>query len=95
MSTEGRLELVGQDARGFMAHLNCPEGKGGGVAADLTREHKEISYCADCLLDIPEEVCASFEVMEDGRETEDKPHLYGGYDPPVWRFDGTEWRTTA
>jgi hypothetical protein len=67
----------------------------GSSVGDVDDEGNEIAYCFSCGLRFPEEVCESFEPMEDGRETEEKPYAgTEGYDPPLWQFDGLEWRMT-
>ncbi len=86
--TETRLELIGEIEHGDIGHLNCTAGENVvGVSLDFG-----IGSCLGCWLEVPAEVCDSFVVMEDGLERPDKPYFYGGYDPPLWQFDGTEWR---
>jgi hypothetical protein len=89
------LVIVGETREGYMAHLNCETGADNCIVADVDSAENDISYCAGCHLDIPEEVCGSFEEVEDGMETENKPYAAGGYDPPTWQFDGIEWRMTS
>ena len=102
-----RVELLGENEKGLIVHLNC-EGGGdwladntpetvkdswGNGVLDIDEAGKDVSYCFTCGMVWPEEVCESFEPMEDGLEKEDKPYSgTGGYDPPLWMFDGLEWR---
>lgn len=89
---ESRVELVGEDRQGMISHLNCEKGSGNSLAI-IDENNVGFVSCSSCGLIYPDEVSQSFVPMEDGRETEDKPYAgTGGYDPPVWQFDGVEWR---
>lgn len=87
-----RIELVGEAEGGYAAHLNCLADTDNSLVLDVDEAGNDVSFCFGCDLDVPNEVSESFEVMEDGKETEVKPYADGGYDPPLWMFDGVEWR---
>jgi hypothetical protein len=87
-----RVELIGEDEQGMIRHLNCEKGSGNSQAV-VNEANVGFIRCASCGLIYPDEVSQSFEPMEDGLEKEDKPNQgTEGYDPPLWKFDGLEWR---